>query len=263
MTNENWIKPHYRDGCWVEAHHRANGTFVKRHWRNGSNVVGHYMSNDSHQPYEGHHANAQPRKLQNSPTYIIEPTDNLIALAIALEHHNIARVRQKPNKKAQYPKAYLNAVTYRDEAGDQHRIDGIPVATSFINLPPEVNNITMNATVTFPDGQNYHYCFDTPVFFNADGSISQIPDADVDPDMANQILDRITGQTSELTVARRRNHVRQRLGLHNPERAVSQAVHEMLHLNPLPQLNLEREFSIQVPSTNYSVVLRPTNIATS
>ena len=263
MTNNTWTSPHYRNGCWVEAHLRSNGAQVKRHYRNGSNVVGHYMSNDSPPPHEAHYANVQPQKRHKSPTCVIEPTDNLVALAIALEHHNIARVRQKTNKKTESPKAFLNAVTYRDEADTPHRIVGIPVATSFINLPPEVNKITMDATIASPDGQKAHYCFDTPVFFNADGSISQVQDTDVDPDMANQILDRITRQTSELTVARRRNRVRQHLGLHNPERAVSQAVHEMLRLNPLPQLDLKRELSIPVPSTNYSVVLRPTTEVSS
>ncbi len=265
MSNTTWTSPHYRNGCWVEAHHRSNGTAVKRHWRKGSNVVGHYMSTDAPQPHRRHNAGSAPKptKRRHSPTVVIEPTDNLVALAIAFEHQQIAQVRQKTNRKKPSPKAFLNAVFYQDDDGVQHRIDGIPVATSFINLPPEVNTITMDATVKFPDGQSTHYRLDTPVFFNADGSISQVSNADIDPDMANRILERLKGQTSELKVARRRNNVRQHLGRHNPERAVSQAVHEMLSLNPLPQLDLEREFSIPVPSTNYSVVLRPTATATS
>ncbi len=262
MKTTTWTRPHYRNGCWVEAHRRSNGVQVKRHWRQGSNVIGHYMNTSTPHLQSRHDVDStpQPQKRHKSPTCVIEPTDNLVALAIALEHHNIARVRQKQNKKVQSPIAFLNAVTYQDEAGTQHRINGIPVFTSFINLPPEVNNITMDATVSFPDGQNSHYRLDTPVFFNADGSISQVSDTDIDPDLANRILDRITGQTSELTVARRRNHIRQRLGLYNPERAVSQAIHEMLRLNPLPQLDLQRELSIIVPNTNYSVVLRPTAV---
>ena len=262
MSDTTWAKPHYRNGCWVREHRRSNGALVKGHWRNGGNVSGHQVKPGTSATH-GTPKNAAPHHARPKlPTILVQPAENLVALAIAIEQNRIARIRQKTRRHAAEGKALLEAVIYRDDDGRNRRVDGIPVATLTANLPAEVRQITLETTVEI-GGDKKRYRLDTPVFFNSDGTLTQTGDANVDPDTANRILDRIRKNPSELQEARRHNQVRQRLGRHNPERAVSQAVHEMLRLNPLPRLNLSREFSIPVPGTNYSVIFRPSEAAAS
>ena len=262
MTTNNWTTTHFRNGCWVESYLRSNGTRVKRHWRSGGNVSGHFFNSTQFSNQSPGRHLPQPPKSQHrrTPAILVDPSNNTAAMAVVLELNHIGRVRHRPHKTIPTPKAKLSAVIYRDAVGVLHTIADIPVATSMVNIPTEITAITLDFTITATNGDQFSYRIDSPVFFNADGEVIHVPGTEVDPELANRILDRINDRASELTVARRRNTIRARLGRHNPEKAVSQAAADMLKLNPMPEVNLTQAITIPVPGTNYTVTFKPADV---
>ena len=256
MSKTAWIDPHYRNGCWVKAHRRDNGTLVKGHRRNGGNVIGHYTTQGEHHQRQ-HDADAEtPTPRRMLPTLWVEPTANMANVALALEASRIARIRPRTNRRARHANAQLRAVIYRDNTGQRHRITGLPVTFSNIDLPPVIESVTLEIDAAMPNGHR-RYRIDTPVFCNSDGSVSTTNAEQLDPKVVNNALDRTTGNTMEMKAAKRRNQIRQRLGTSDPERAISQAMHDIMQLNPPPSLELRRELTIPVPGTSYTIIVRP------
>ena len=256
MSKTAWIESHYRNGCWVKAHRRGDGTFVKGHRRKGGNVTSHYMASSEHRTRKDD-TKAEPRPPRRiMPALWVEPTANMATVALVLGTYRIARVRPRANGRAQRATAQLRTVIYRDQAGQRHRVSGLPVAFSTVDLPSVVEAVTLEIDVTTPDGRR-RYRLDAPVFCNADGSVSATRDGQLDPKVVNNVLDRIMGNATEMETAQRRNRIRQRLGASDPERAVSQAMHDIMQLNPPPNLDLRRELTIPVPGASYTIIVRP------
>ena len=269
MPADKWTPLHWRHGCWVNAHTRSNGTRVKRHWRSGANVRGHYSANspslnappDPHRPKATKHRRTvwpRPSKPNKAITVVVPPSLNNAALALALSRD--PRYQVQPNSQPGIPcgAATLLAVIYTDANGQRHTQSGLTTAMGAVTLPDQARQITLSFCIDLPDQETRNLRVDTPVFFNADETVTTIAGQHVDPEHVNRLLDRLANATKDpVTRARRRNSVRETLGAANPEQAVRHAISDIMTIAPPPDLNVTHPVTIPCPGTGYAITIHP------
>ena len=303
-TTQKWTPEHWRSGCWVESYTRSNGVRVSRHWRSGGSVQSHYsLVNQLQNPTPrdpNPHPNI-PRRRTTWPrartstqgsgkpgapkvlTYIplvLHPSANNAALALALDQMGPYRVwpksppdRTRPDApgtytiRAQTGFARLTSVTWENPNATTQHAGELTLAANALTLPRKVKQISMTATITHPDGRNRELTLETPIFFNADGTISTVPAASVDPEDAVRMIKALEQKngdplpkspgTDQAQAARIHNQVREQLGNPNPERHVRQAMVDTVRLIPPPALNIEKSITIPCPNTSYVITISP------
>lgn len=246
-AGQRWQSPHYRRGCWVEAHHRSNGVHVKRHWRNGHNVSGHYSlipeyDNPDHEPTE----RTRPRSI------LVDSGLNNAPLIIALENAGIGRAITRAPKTRPCAQARLLAVSWTLDC-HQTRITGIPVVTGMVNLPPEVDDLTLEMLISDPEDDQGAEAMtvDAPCFANADGTITVVRGAQVDPERVNRAL-KATGSETSLDD---RNRVRELLGHTNPELTLQQALADTFRETAFPDLPISQRVTVPMPGSGYTITV--------
>ena len=263
-TTRKWNPLHYRNGCWVESYHRSNGSVVKRHYRAGGAVKGHFAavnpgSELNTLPTDTTAVRGQPAPRRTPPPQIaIHLSRNTATLAYCISQYGIGRpIRHTPRKNTA-PTAYIYAVTYVDDRGHAHIVDSITAATNSINVPTICRQITLHVTLHQHDAPHSEYRLDTGFFFNADGTIATLHDANADPEVANHFLERFTPDIQDDAARiRRRNQMRQLTGAQNPDKAIFQAANDLLAASPLPALTPTRDITITVPGADYTIVIHP------
>ena len=304
-ATQKWTPEHWRSGCWVESYTRSNGVRVSRHWRSGGSVQSHYSLVNDPETLQGREPNRQPgpnhprptrfprrttawprsrtksRTPQNpssrTPNYIplvLQPSANNAALAIALDQLGPYRVWPNPPRNTNHTGqitvnagfARMNSVTWTNTDDTTGFAGELTLAANRLTIPPRVRKITLKATVTHPGSTNRELLLDTPIFFNADGTISAVPQAPVEPEDAVRMIKALEQRSDrtprnshddEARSARIHNQVREQLGNHNPERYVRQAIAETVKLIPPPALNIEKTITIPCPNTSYVITISP------
>lgn len=246
-ATQRWQPPHFRRGCWVESHRRSNGAMVKRHWRNGHHVAGHFAITPDTTRSQSH---SPTLKRSRPEPILVSPGPNNATVAIALETAGMGRAISRPRGKQSALTATLAAVRWTDN-GVQRRVEGLTVATGLVSLPPEVDAVTLDLTVSDPDGTIKTTAIPSPCFINADASITLVKEAQVDSELVNRAL-ALTGAASDL---RARNRVRQRLGRNNAESTMQRALADAMREAELPDLPLTQQVTIALPEAGYTVTV--------
>ena len=241
---KRWQPPHFRRGCWVESYRRSNGVAVKRHWRNGHHVAGHFSLSSGAERAQPSIRRARP------PAMLVPPTPNHAAVAIALEAAGLGRATTRSRRATVQSTATLQGVSWKD-AGEERTIDGITAAAGIINLPPEVDAITIQIRIAKPDGVSETVPLFTPCFANADGTITVVRGARIEPELVNRVL----AQMDQRSDLRQRNRVRQRLGQERPEQSMQEALADTFDAAPLPDLPITQRVSIALPDAGYTVTV--------
>ena len=268
MPANKWTPLHWRHGCWVNAHTRSNGTRVKRHWRSGANVRGHYSANSPgmsapppHQPKATKYRRSawpRPSKPNNAITIVVPPSLNNAALALAISRDPRYQVQPHPQPGTPCGAATLLAVIYTDTNGERHVQSGLTTAMGAATLPDQARQITLSFSIDLPEQETRNLRVDTPVFFNADETVTTAAGQDVDPEHVNRLLDRLTDTNKDpVARTRRRNSVRESLGATDPEQAVRHAISDIMTIAPPPDLAITQPVTIPCPGTGYAITIHP------
>ena len=175
-------------------------------------------------------------------------------MIIALENTGLGRAITRAPKTRPCAQAALLAVSWT-LGRHRTRIAGIPVATGMVNLPLEVDDLTLEMQISDPEDDDRvdTMTLDAPCFTNADGSITVVRGAQADPEQVNRAL-RATGSETSLDD---RNRVRQRLGHDNPELTLQQALADTFRETAFPNLPISQRVTIPMPGSGYTITVEP------
>ena len=217
---------------------------------------------------------------------VLAPHSNNAALAIALDQLGPYRVR--PNRQngrgrkesgdqrtTATGEARITGVSWTEMDGTENRAGELTLAANSLKLPNQVRRITIETTVTHPNGLERRMELESPIFFNQDGTASTTEKARMDPEEAVRMLKALAkssrrdshrngrrdgpggGETDALRAARSHNQVRAQLGGSNPEQAVQRALTETLKLIPPPALGITRTLRVSCPGAEYVITVSP------
>ncbi len=251
---EKWTPQHWRRGCWVEAHTRNNGTKVKRHWRAGGNVKGHYCNLPPQKAGSMPRGPAHEGRVRPKATTIsAHPTPENATLARAMELTGLWRVSAKTARHR--PTAHLAAVTWTNADGSHHSWPQEPGPEGDENVISIVALIDVRQSGEL---ETERYQLPTDMFRTPDGLLILTPSARGHAEAISKAVERFDTTSKDPTQkARDRNRLRTKLERHNPERAIANALEELIELAEPPNLPITHPVTVPAAGGRYVVTIAP------